>query len=147
MNIEVLIRLKNNIIAEKVKHDQITWLRDGVNVFIVTDQNRWTCATTACAAGFIFLQEAPSGSVFDVKNECVFSDPQSYLKYKDAKDKWDRGEGPAVYPSAYDSEGILTWAADVMGVDWDVAEELFYNFGNTDEILDHIDALIERYSA
>lgn len=147
MNRKVIERLISNLKEPPITHDQLNWLKNGSNVFIIDDSDRWSCATRGCAAGFIFLEEAPEGYVLDTVSERVFSAEE----WKQLKED----ELAAIDESDIFSEltvkelrrtrgkSIVEWGADVLGISEERAHDLFYNFGETDEILEDLEALLK----
>ena len=141
-NIEVFDRLIDNIILEKTSHNQGCWITDHTNVFTINTEDRWSCATSACAAGFVWLAEAPPDSVFDSDRESVYSfeDHRKMLdllrKANTLYDRDDYYNGDAVQDEAKAlGVPISTWAGEVLGINHSDAMFLFYNFDGTTETL------------
>lgn len=130
MDIHVARRLINNLKDLPIQHNQKSWLKNGGHIFIVSETQRWSCATSGCAAGFLFLSEAPNGSIFDVAKERIFSS-------KAERDKYD-------YLS-YTGETIVGWGARILQITPDEAHDLFYDFSDTEGIIRKIEELIKKY--
>lgn len=145
MNKDVAQRLIDNLEAELIRHDQNIWLTDHTFIFEIKPEERWSCATAGCAAGFIWLAEAAEGSVFGSDKELVF-EPGDYDF--DLLEKWDSGllsfqnlEGP--YFQMLDKGiKISVWAGNKLGISREEAHFLFYQFGNTQETIDRIKFLM-----
>lgn len=140
MNNEVALRLISNLERERIAHDQTSWLRDHTDKIVVTDEDRWTCATTGCAAGFIFLSEAPSGSVFDRGSEGIFTSMNAcdkYYNFLDDEGFFDRADVEVPVD-------ISEWAGAILGLNYSQREFLFFSYGNTAETIDRIKFLMEN---
>src|SRR6185437_4485482 len=142
MNLGAFSRLIDNIEAERIEHDQNTWMQDHTDVFKINPDNRWTCATSACAAGFVWLQEAPDDSIFALNHEKVYT-PEEFSRYFEidklvnmAAEAEDWDEENRLYEQR-DTLGVRIdkWAADVIGIDSSDSAFVFYNFDGTDETL------------
>lgn len=145
MNRKVIERLISNLKEPPITHDQLNWL-NGSNEFVIDDSDRWSCATRGCAAGFIFLEEAPEGYVLDIVSERVFS-PEEWKQLKEDALVIDESD---VFSELAITElkrtrgkSIVNWGAGVLGISEERACDLFYNFGDTDEILEDLEALLK----
>lgn len=139
INVEVAERLINNLLADKIIHDQATWMIDHSTVFVISDSDRWSCATQACAAGFIFLQEAGDGMVFDLSLEQVFNSAEERNRYMDLieDEEWDKAEKIEI--------SLPDWAAEKLGIDKYEADWIFYDFlADTDQIVNKLRFLISN---
>jgi hypothetical protein len=159
MDLGVAERLLNNLKHAPIEHDQLTWLRNGDFIFVISEDSRWDCATRGCAAGFIYLEEAPEGSVFDASKERVYS-PEEWSDLKVAISDLDSSEDYYEVESLKEAHGkdyyeveslkeahgkkINLWAGEVLGVSSSVADGLFFNLGGTEEIIEEVEALVER---
>jgi len=150
MNIEVFERLVNNIKSDRISHHQSQWMKDHTNTFVFTEETRWSCATSACAAGFVWLEEAEPGTVFDLDSELVMT-PAGYEKYQMLHDRIEEAYDNGDYDEASVAEKerssagvkIADWAAEKLGIDDYDANFLFYNFDSTEETLRRIYHLMD----
>jgi hypothetical protein len=124
VNLEVAGRLIGNLEAERIAHNQDIWMQDHTDVFVISVDDRWSCATSACAAGFIFLEEAPSGFVFNSSNEMVYDSVGSMEN--------DRMSSVPV------GRRIDRWAGDVLGISKEDQYFLFYSGGDTEDTINRI---------
>jgi hypothetical protein len=139
MNVEVTNRLIHNLQEDKLRHYQGSWLEGTNNVFVISPEKRWTCATSGCAAGFLFLSEAPEGAVFDVNLEMVFDNNEQYQSY--LNEDLDDYEAENLWSDHH----ITSWAGDVLGIPSWQANELFYNTdADTREIIEQLQDMLER---
>lgn len=146
MNREVIERLIDNLENKPIKHSQGSWLRNGKDIFVVSPEDRWSCATTGCAAGFIFLTEAPAGYVLDVISERIFRSEEDYATFQNKFNEYVRtrcsyGDIPFELGTK-----ISRWAANQMDIDYEQAYDLFYDFGDTNHIIDRLKELLNEDS-
>lgn len=151
MNQEVAERLINNLNNQIITHNQYCWVRNGGNIFVISEDDRWGCATAACAAGFVYLQEAAPDMVFDSQTELVFTDYETYRVYEDY---WDTEPQFLSQKLTNDYEEfmkdrkpaeIADWAAEVLEIDEAQAEFIFFQFGDTRETINHINFIKNGY--
>lgn len=152
MNVDVINRLIDNLLYQEMEHKQDVWLVDHTVLFVISDDNRWSCATSGCAAGYVFLSEAPEGSVFDADSSRVFHNLDESNAYRQAVRDLDDAEERGIYYDLEDVEGlylgieISDWARDVMGIaDWE-AQNIFFDFGGTEHIVSKLRQLISSYT-
>jgi hypothetical protein len=138
MNIDVAERLIANLELKPIKHDQSVWLTNGFKVFVASKEKMWSCATAGCAAGFLFLSEAPEGYVFDTTIERVFPDSKT----------WDLGNITDYSPpNPGSSKGIVAWGADTLGINYYEAYDLFYDtVSDAEGVIRLLKELIVKYS-
>jgi hypothetical protein len=142
MNNDVAERLISNLEKSMIEHDQDVWLSDHSEIFVISEGTRWTCATTGCAAGFTWLQEAPEGSVFDIMTGCVFDSLESLNTMKSTGDYENFRHW--TYPSVPD-EHISKWSAKTLGLaNEKQLDFLFYNSSGTEGVIDRIRFLMEH---
>lgn len=138
MNIDVAERLIENLEASLnddssvISHNQNVWLTDHTDVFVISEDNKWGCATDGCAAGFIYLEEAPIGFVFDAPAERVFPSQAAHKAFKNKDDGFEYGTK------------IDSWAADILDIDYDQLIFLFYQFGTTEETINRVKFLMKH---
>lgn len=138
MNIDVAERLIRNLEASlddemlMIDHNQNIWLSDHTDVFVVSGHDRWSCATSGCAAGFIFLEEAPTGFVFDTTSERVFPSQKVHKDFIVQNPGFEVGYR------------IDSWAADILGINHDQTIFLFFQYGDTEETINRIRFLMEN---
>lgn len=138
MNIDVAERLIDNLELKPIKHDQSVWLTNGSKVFVASKEEMWSCATAGCAAGFLFLSEAPEGSVFDTTIERVFPDRKTWDLYTITDYS---------LPNPGSVKGIVAWGADTLGITYDEAYDLFYDtVSDAEEVIRRLKELIVKYS-
>jgi len=128
VNLEVAERLIDNLEIERIIHNQDIWLSDHTTVFVISEEDKWSCATSGCAAGFVYVEEAPVGFVFDTSSEFVFNSRKDFEAYENDLD--------------HSGIRIDKWAGDVLGINHDQQMFLFYNFEDTEEIVNRIRFLI-----
>lgn len=120
-------RLKTNLELELIIHDQFIWLENDVEdlVIIENDKNRWSCATSGCAAGYVWIEEAPVGSVFDTISCRVYDSVKNAMN---------------------ETDGILisNWSAEMLGLNEAQEKFLFVQFGGTEETIRKIQFLMDH---
>jgi hypothetical protein len=140
MNIDVAERLIANLELKPIKHDQSVWLTNGSKVFVASKEKMWSCATAGCAAGFLFLSEAPEGSVFDTTVERVFPDSKTW-------DLSTKGVDYSVKALWNNSKGIVKWGAGTLGITYNEAYDLFYDtVSDAEGVIRRLKELIVEYS-
>lgn len=137
MHNDVAERLIANLDHKPIKHNQGSWLTNGKSVFVISPDDRWSCATSGCAAGFLFLEEAPEGTIFDVSQERIFTDIDEKNAFTTEMSK--------TYPNWSELPGtpVVQWGANILGITFTDAYDLFYDFGETNDIVHKIQALME----
>jgi len=134
MDLGVAQRLIDNLEAQLIVHDQDVWLTDHTTLFQIDPEDKWSCATSGCAAGFIWVEEADLRSVFDTSTEQVFNSLADYhAYYQGAVEGWD-----------YLGTRIADWAGDKLGIDNEQRCWLFYQFGDTDETINRVRFLMKN---
>lgn len=129
MNRDAILRLIENLKAPRIRHYQGTWLSDHSDVFVISHGDRWSCATSGCAAGFTFLEEAEEGSVFDSTTEQVFSSMKQYS---------------ACTERSEDGVPMFDWARDKLGFTDKQATWVFMDFTcDTDNIINKLRFLLQ----
>jgi hypothetical protein len=136
VNKEVGERLVGNLQADLIRHNQDSWLEDhGDLIVISSEKTRWTCATSACAAGFVWLEEAPIGSVFDSDTAYVFDNEEEAMKLL--------SNDPDIAAEAFtNAVEIGAWASEKLGIDAEQEEFLFYQFDDTAETINRVKFLL-----
>jgi hypothetical protein len=143
MNVDVAKRLIDNLKTTPITHDQRVWLKNGGNVFVISDTNRWDCATSGCACGFLFLEEAKEGMVFDTNRGRIFDNMADRDKYHSFTDT----DWPNYFKALKIGKSPTSWGADILGIDYDDADSLFYaTEDDTEAIITRLERLIEDYS-
>lgn len=163
INEEVADRLIENLQADNgVVHDQTIWLRDHKNLFVISEDNRWGCATSGCAAGHVFLQEGTEGMVFSDHDAMVYPD----MHIAKLANYWELGleefdenvSDGQIYDAVEQGIDIAEWAGKILGIwedeldskELDIFEGiqakskvsfLFYNEETTEEIINRINFL------
>ena len=144
MNIDVAERLIANLELKPIKHSQSVWLTNGSKVFVASKEEMWSCATAGCAAGFLFLSEAPEGSVFDTTVERVFPDSKTWYMSTNGVDYSSSKAMEALWKN---SKGIVKWGTDTLGITYDEAYDLFYDtVSDAEGVIRRLKELIVKYS-
>lgn len=143
MNVEVAERLITNLLRKPIKHNQKIWLRAASDTFVVSSTDKWSCATSGCAAGFLFLEDAPVGSVFALSAERIFSSEvdfdlfsKSFSNYEDPRD---------YYRNKKLGTSVTNWGAEMLGITSTEAHDLFYDMSDTEGIVAKLRRLIREH--
>ena len=128
INRVVAERLIENLTGTKpINHQQGHWLGGsnlGGDVFVVSEDDKWGCATSACAAGHIFIDEADPGMAFNASTQRV------YANLEDANKK-------------VNGVKIDKWAGEKLGItDFDQQQFLFFQFNGTKDTVNRIKYLL-----
>lgn len=145
MNRDAILRLIENLKAPRIRHYQGTWLSDHSDVLVISHGDRWSCATSGCAAGFTFLEEAEEGSVFDSTTEQVFSSMKQYSAWC-ASNLREPRPGAAASCTERSEDGVLMfdWARDKLGFTDKQAMWVFMDFTcDTDNTINKLRFLLQ----
>jgi hypothetical protein len=134
VDLDVAQRLLDNLEEQLIVHDQDVWLIDHTTLFEIDPDDRWSCATSGCAAGFIWLEEADERSVFDTSIERVFDTLNDWRLYdsEEGEDWFDLGDR------------IADWAGTKLGLNSEQSCWLFYQFGDTEETINRVRFLMSN---
>jgi hypothetical protein len=143
MNNDVCERLIYNLEHPVIWHDQCVWLSDHRDIFVISEEDRWSCATSGCAAGFVFIQEAPDGSIFDAKMELVFNNLAEYYAFSIWQERVlseeERILSEDLSTPARESpsgERIMRWASQMLGLANPAQESfIFLAYDNAENII------------
>lgn len=140
MHMDVANRLVDNLVKGPIGHYQGSWLADHSDIFVVSSTDKWSCATSGCAAGFMFLEEAEPGTVFDSNTECIYKSADAYEEF------WMDVQDGEFDPDEDSYERMFDWGIKILGINESQGQFLFMDLSaSTEETINKLKFLM-RFS-